>query len=223
MAEHGPGISRKVIDILSTLPSKYSSHVPPFSRNRERNKPWRKDDDNRLRSHISKLKGSRASVQNTVVVLESPYHSDETNKSEISSKCEDETTLKRMDLETAVLMQELMSMRDDVGEYKQRAEQAQQEKKVVEEKLSTLQEALCHLQDQLKDSETQVTRERSSYSEAEHMAGIERELLDALARESRLKTRLQGLAGSVEAATKSSKEKYSQVQNTVAELKHVNL
>lgn len=49
------------------------------------------------------------------------------------------------------------------------------------------------------------------------------ELVEALARESRLKARLQALAGSLEAATKSSEEKYAQVQNTVTELKQANL
>lgn len=48
------------------------------------------------------------------------------------------------------------------------------------------------------------------------------ELVEALARESRLKARLQGLAGSLEAAAKSSEEKYAQVQHTVSELKHAN-
>lgn len=48
------------------------------------------------------------------------------------------------------------------------------------------------------------------------------ELVEALARESRLKARLQGLAGSLEAAAKSSEEKYAQIQHTVAELKHAN-
>lgn len=65
-------------------------------------------------------------------------------------------------------------------------------------------------------------QDRTSYSEAEHTAGIEMELVEALARESRLKARLQGLAGSLEAAARSSEEKYAQVQTTVAELKQVN-
>lgn len=67
------------------------------------------------------------------------------------------------------------------------------------------------------------TQNRYSYTDAEHAVGIERELVDALARESRLKARLQGLAGSVEAATKSSDEKYQLVQNTVDELKQTNM
>lgn len=51
---------------------------------------------------------------------------------------------------------------------------------------------------------------------------MEIELVEALARESRLKARLQSLAGSLEAATKSSEEKYTQVQSAVTELRLTN-
>lgn len=181
--------------------------------------PWTKEDDYRLRSHISKLKGYRASVQNTIVTLESPFYSDaESNKSE------DSASSRRMDLETAVLMQELLNMREEVNTFKDRVDKAEHEKRISEEQLKALQEALIQLQAQMKDmgGGGAGSRDRGFYSEAEQTAEMERELVDALARESRLKARLQDLAGSVEAATKSSKEKYSQVQNTVAELKHAN-
>lgn len=174
--------------------------------------PWTKEDDFRLRSHISKLKGYRASVQNTIVTLESPFYSDVTSSTS-GGGGESPSASKRMDLETAVLMQELMNMTHEVNVFKDRAERAEQEKRVSEEQLKSLQEALLQLQGQMLDDGGQV--EQST-------AEMERELVDALARESRLKARLQGLAGSVEAATKSSKEKYSQVQSTVAELKHAN-
>lgn len=164
-----------------------------------------------MRSHISKLKGYRASVQNTIVTLESPFYSDVTSST--SGGGESPSVSKRMDLETAVLMQELMNVTQEVNVFKDRAERAEQEKRVSEEQLKSLQEALLQLQGQMLDDGGQV--EQST-------AEMERELVDALARESRLKARLQGLAGSVEAATKSSKEKYSQVQSTVAELKHAN-
>lgn len=52
---------------------------------------------------------------------------------------------------------------------------------------------------------------------------MKEELIEALSREALLKMRLQSLAGSVEAATKSSEEKYHLVQTTVAELKQTNV
>lgn len=36
-------------------------------------KPWTIENDNRLRNHVSKLKGRRSALQNTLVVLESPF------------------------------------------------------------------------------------------------------------------------------------------------------
>lgn len=175
--------------------------------------PWTKEDDFRLRSHISKLKGNRASVQGTVVQLESPFYT-EINPSTIHD--ESPASTKRMDLETAVLMQELMNLTQEVTLFKSRAEKAEQEKRVSEEQLKALQEALIQVQAQMNDGcsiAAGLPRDRVLYSEVvEPSSEMERELVDALARESRLKARLQGLAGSVEAATKSSKEKYSQLQ-----------
>jgi hypothetical protein len=130
-----------------------------------------------------------------------------------------------MDLETAILMQELMSMREDMSDLKYRSEYAEREKMLAEQKLTALQEALIHLQSQLEESEALLaiaTKDRSSYSEAEHAANIERELVETLARESRLKSRLQGLAGSLEAAARASEDRHCQVQSTVTELKQTN-
>lgn len=188
---------------------------PFLFRSKETMGPWTKEDDFRLRSHISKLKGYRASVQSTIVTLESPFYSDAASNHSGDSP----TASKRMDLETAVLMQELMNMTQEVNLFKGRAEKAEHEKKVSEEQLKSLQEALIQLQVQMNDIGGPVGhRDRGIYSDQEQTADMERELVDALARESRLKARLQGLAGSVEAATKSSKEKYSQLQ----ELKQAN-
>lgn len=110
--------------------------------------PWTDEDDIRLRGHVSKLKGQRASIQNTVVTLESPFCGDQNANDELS-----QMTNRRMDLETAVLMQELMSMREEISEFKFRAEQAEREKNNTIGRLSVMQEALLHLQAQLADSE----------------------------------------------------------------------
>lgn len=111
-------------------------------------------------------------------------------------------------------------MTQELNMFKQRAEKADQEKRMSEEQLKALQEALLQLQAQMGGGCGVVgQRDRGIYSDGgEQTVEMERELVDALARESRLKARLQGLAGSVEAATKSSKEKYSQLQ----ELKQAN-
>lgn len=177
---------------------------------------WTELDDKKLRDQMSKLKGQRAAVQNTVVNLESPYKDYETicNSPKFSEHIHSEN--RKAELEAAVQAEELMTMRENFNDMKYRAEQAEREKNLA-------LEALIHLQAQLADSEALLAmsnKERASYSDAEHTAGIELELVEALARESRLKARLQALASSLETATKSSEEKYA---STVAELRQANL
>lgn len=192
-------------------------------------RPWTPDDDLHLRKHVSKLKGQRFTTQNTVVTLEPPFSM--ARKEELpspmgSTRGRSRNENRRMDLETAVLMQELMGMREDVSEYKYRAENAEREKSVTQKRLISLQDALMQLQAQLADSEAllaMATKDRSSFSEAEYAANIERELFDALAREARLKARLQGLAGTLEAATRNTGEKNSQTLANIAELRQTNM
>lgn len=129
-------------------------------------KPWTEDHDRILRNHVSKLKGQRSFIQNTVVTLESPFYSENREGQSPPSTKGSRSRSKCMDLETAVLMQELMSMREDMSELKYQAEQSEKEKNLAYEKLKALQtvliesEALLALNNNAKD--------RFSYSEAEH-------------------------------------------------------
>ena len=120
--------------------------------------PWTDTHDTKLRNHVSKLKGQRASIQNTVVTLESPFFSEEgiMDKLNIAGNQDSKVSAdnRRMDLETAVLMQELMSIREEMAEHKFRAEQAERDKNNTVQRLGVMQEALLHLQAQLADSET---------------------------------------------------------------------
>lgn len=114
--------------------------------------PWTDDDDIGLRDHVSKLKGQRASIQNTVVNLESPFCDDSIDGNMPVSDAK-KLENRRMDLETAVLLQELMSTREEMSELKYRTEHAEREKNNTIQRLTVMQEALLHLQAQLADSE----------------------------------------------------------------------
>lgn len=117
--------------------------------------PWTDEDDQKLRAQMSKLKGHRTAIQNTVVLLESPYSPDVEKTTMPTGRSAEGTQMenRRMDLETAVLMQELMSMREDTNDYKAKAEEAQRDKHNALERLAVMQQALLHLQAQLSDSE----------------------------------------------------------------------
>lgn len=189
--------------------------------------PWSENDYISLRNLVSKYKALRQLVQNTSVQLESPFN--DASKEKITSSKDEKSSQqvdnRRMDLETAVLMQELMGMREEVSELKFKLEQNERTKVDAEQRAGALQDALIYLQAQLDDTEillTKANKNRTSFTDTEHAAGIERELVEALARESRLKARLQCLTSALETAAKTSEEKYTQVQNTVAELKQAN-
>lgn len=171
---------------------------------------WSEEHDRMLRNQVSKLKGQRALIQNTVVDLESPFNADEhdfSTKSQLHKAHQ-----KNIDIEQAILMQELVSLREELCDLKHKAEQSDKEKFVANEKLKSLQAALVQLQSQLNESESKP-KDRLSYSEVEYNASIERELVEALSRECRLKARLQGLAESLETATKGGNANCSTKSN----------
>lgn len=160
---------------------------------------WLEEHDRMLRNHVSKFKGQRALIQNTVVDLESPFNAD---VHDFSTKSQlNKVHQKHIDIEQAILMQEVVSLRQELCDLKEKAKQSEKEKLFANEKLQSLQAALNQLQSQLNVSESNP-RDRLSYSELEYNVSIERELVEALSRECRLKTRLQGLAESLETATK---------------------
>lgn len=194
----------------SSAPWEHAVVILPNSENI----PWTEDHDRILRNQVSKLKGQRSFIQNTVVNLESPFNFDESptqGRSRSRQKC--------TDIETAVLMQELMSLREDMCDLKQQAEISEKQKVMAHEKLKSLQFALVQLQSQLRESESRP-KDRFSYSESEYSASIEQELMEALGRECRLKARLQGLAATLETATRATNS--ISTKNSVSELKQTN-
>lgn len=176
---------------------------------------WCTDDDNRLRYHVSKLKGRRSSVQHTIVSLESPF-SDVYEKKRLALEKEhelrDEDKKSPIDLETAVIMQELLELRDANLQLKNKMEEAEQERQNANERVGILHEALKQLQ----------ASNRVSYSEAEHAALTEQQLVEALTRETELKSRIQALLVNVTATQKASDEKYEQLHQNVRELQKSN-
>lgn len=206
--------------------------------------PWTSDDDNRLRYHVSKLKGRRSTVQNTIVNLESPF-SDSYEKSRLSLENKKELSsdgrkekATALDLEMAVLMQELLNLREENIVLKTKAQQAESGKQYVKGRIGVLHEALKQLQHQLqlnaeaselfhnqqqRPLSNMMDQRSSSFSEGEHVALVEQQLIEALSRESELKVRLQTLIASVTESQKSSEEKYEHLHNSVRELQKTNL
>ncbi|XP_063979166.1 colorectal mutant cancer protein isoform X1 [Diachasmimorpha longicaudata] len=187
---------------------------------------WSVDDEQRLRRHISKLKGDRAMVRSTAVELETVHVEPINSKNTISL-----AEARKLDLETAVLMQELMAMREDKAELRARVFLLEKERATVELKLNARDAqiaaqhaAIQHLQGQLTDTEAMLAmagnKERVvSDCESE---GMESELIEALGREARLKDRLQELVATLEKVTRNSELRHQQSAELVNDLKMAN-
>ncbi|KAG5682099.1 hypothetical protein PVAND_011478 [Polypedilum vanderplanki] len=208
-------VAHSLLERLRTENSFYGKSAAPWAESviflpDSENLVWTEEHDRMLRTQVSKLKGQRSFIQNTVVNLESPFNFEEScSRSDLSStKAQSETSFKGVDIETTILMQELMSLREELSITKNRASQIEKEKKLAYEKLKSMQNALFQLQSQLNEfGNGSSIKDRLSYSEsaaAEYNASLERELLEALSRECRLKNRLQGLVSSLEVASKAS-------------------
>ncbi|XP_015434832.1 PREDICTED: colorectal mutant cancer protein [Dufourea novaeangliae] len=187
---------------------------------------WSVDDEQRLRRHISRLKGDRAMVRSTAVELES-VHAEPLNSKNTISLAE----ARKLDLETAVLMQELMAMREDKAELRARVFLLEKERATIELKLNardtqiTAQHAAIeHLQGQLSDTEAMLamaTNKDRGLSDNES-EGIESELIEALGREARLKERLQELVSTLDKVNKNSELRHQQSAELVNDLKRAN-
>ncbi|XP_076242317.1 colorectal mutant cancer protein isoform X2 [Calliopsis andreniformis] len=187
---------------------------------------WCVEDEQRLRRHISRLKGERAMVRSTAVELES-VHAEPLNSKNTISLAE----ARKLDLETAVLMQELMAMREDKAELRARVFLLEKERATIELKLNARDTqiaaqhaAIEHLQGQLNDTEAMLamaTNKDRGLSDNES-EGMESELIEALGREARLKERLQELVSTLEKVNKNSELRHQQSAELVNDLKRAN-
>ncbi|XP_011639753.1 colorectal mutant cancer protein isoform X2 [Pogonomyrmex barbatus] len=187
---------------------------------------WNVEDEQRLRRHIGRLKGERTMVRSTAVELES-VHAEPLNSKNTISLAE----ARKLDLETAVLMQELMAMREDKAELRARVFLLEKERATIELKLNARDTQIAaqhatiqHLQGQLSDAEAMLamaTNKDRGLSDNES-EGMESELIEALGREARLKERLQELISTLDEVNKNSELRHQQSAELINDLKRAN-
>ncbi|XP_043920145.1 colorectal mutant cancer protein isoform X1 [Protopterus annectens] len=124
-----------------------------------------KEDEQRLKDYIQQLKNDRAAVKLTMLELES-IHIDP-----LSYDVKPRGDSQRLDLENAVLMQELMAMKEEMAELKAQLYLLEKEKKALELKLSTREAQeqaylvhIEHLKSEVEDQKEQRMRSLSSTS-----------------------------------------------------------
>lgn len=176
--------------------------LPP----KNRQQPWTDEHDNQLRNHVSKLKGQRSLIHSTVVTLKSPFLEDkfshEVDDLILDCQIQDGTTNSDNFSISSNLKLSIhdTSTEKEVLKMKIKLEKSELDRVDMQMSMKKLQMELNSLQTQL--TERKNAPDRVSYTEAEYNASIERELMDALSRESRLKARIQELAESIETANK---------------------
>ncbi|XP_047351395.1 colorectal mutant cancer protein isoform X1 [Vespa velutina] len=185
---------------------------------------WTVENEERLRRHLSRLKGDRAMVRSTAVELESVHVEPLNSKNTISL-----AEARKLDLETAVLMQELMAMREDKAELRARVFLLEKERATIELKLNAQETqiaaqhaAIEHLQGQLNDTEAMLSMNKDRGLSDNESEGIESELIEALGREARLKERLQELVSTLDKVNKNSELRHQQSAELVNDLKKAN-
>ncbi|XP_046901064.1 colorectal mutant cancer protein isoform X2 [Hypomesus transpacificus] len=123
-----------------------------------------KEDEQRLKDYIQQLKNDRAAVKLTMLELES-IHMDTLS---LEEKPRGDTH--RLDLENAVLMQELMAMKEEMADLKAQLYLLEKEKKAVELRLSTReaqeQAYLVHIEHLKAEVEEQQEQRRHSLKSA---------------------------------------------------------
>uniref|UniRef100_A0A6I8NHF3 MCC regulator of WNT signaling pathway n=2 Tax=Ornithorhynchus anatinus TaxID=9258 RepID=A0A6I8NHF3_ORNAN len=124
-----------------------------------------KEDEQRLKDYIQQLKNDRAAVKLTMLELES-IHIDP-----LSYDVKPRGDSQRLDLENAVLMQELMAMKEEMAELKAQLYLLEKEKKALELKLSTREAQeqaylvhIEHLKSEVEEQKEQRVRSLSSAS-----------------------------------------------------------
>ncbi|XP_044756213.1 colorectal mutant cancer protein isoform X2 [Coccinella septempunctata] len=207
------------------LLSPWQNHV--YDGSKMDNELWTSDHETRLREHVSRLKAERSNIQGTFVALESTYVEN------IPAKPMNNQESRKMDLEMAVLLQELMGLREEKSELVSKIFALEKDKSAMQLKLKYVEgqqraqsATLKNLQGQLKDTEALLAlasqnRERG-YSDAEHAQGVEFELMQALAREARLKVRLQELVSTLEQVTKNAEARLLEGREIVHDLNQTN-
>ncbi|XP_036370927.1 colorectal mutant cancer protein isoform X3 [Octopus sinensis] len=192
-----------------------------------------KSDELRLREYIQQLKNDRASVKMTVMELES-VHVDRASDSGPAPSIDTQS----LDLENAVLMQELMAMKEEKAELKSQNYLLEKEKKALDLRMSDKESQgqayrlqIDHLNNEIKELQHQL-KERHSSKHAQDVDnadsgnvsidGHANEISEAQRREKKLKGRIQELMITLEKLSRNSEIRQQQSTEFVNDLKRAN-
>ncbi|XP_052084753.1 colorectal mutant cancer protein-like isoform X2 [Mytilus californianus] len=186
-----------------------------------------KIEETRLREYIHRLTTDRAAIRLTVADLES-IHVD-------PPAMETRRDTQRFDLENAVLMQELMAIKEEKAELKSHNYLLEKEKRSIELRLSgkEAQEQayyvqIEHLKGEVRDLEQRLTDRRRNQigddqlSVSDMSNDLSKDYNEALRREKKMKSRIQELVLALENLSRNSEIRHQQSTEFVNDLKRAN-
>ncbi|XP_069172163.1 LOW QUALITY PROTEIN: colorectal mutant cancer protein [Procambarus clarkii] len=180
-------------------------------------------DEQRLRETINRLKEERGHVSASLLPLESLHVDPLTRHYPLTLH-----DAHKLDLENAVLMQELTAMREDRAELRAQVYLMDREKAGLELRVGTCEAqaaAYCATIDHLKSELAQLRPGGNQDGEGDGDSGVDSsspEIMEALRRERQLKARVQDLVTTLEKVTKNSEARHMQSQEFINDLKKAN-
>ncbi|XP_060069390.1 colorectal mutant cancer protein-like [Ylistrum balloti] len=189
---------------------------------------FNKNDEQRIREYIQCLKNSRATVKSTIMEIESIHLEPQVQENHRSVETQ------RLDLENAVLMQELMAMKEEKTELKSSNYLLEKEKRALELKLSSRESEeqahilqIEHLKCELQEREARHPQDEDNagFSLVDYMSSnpdLGKELSEAAKREKKLKARVQELVVTLEKLSRNSEIRHQQSADFVNDLKRAN-
>ncbi|XP_060602738.1 colorectal mutant cancer protein-like isoform X1 [Ruditapes philippinarum] len=195
-----------------------------------------KADERRLRDYIQRLKSEQSTVHLTVMELESVHC-----EPELDRKCKNDAH--RLDLENAVIMQELMAMKEEKAELKAQNYLLEKEKRSLELRMNSMESQEHAYLVQIEHLKSEVTEgSRSQDDQVSEKSGSDRstpptslaeyqshdlpemmkELTDSLRREKKLKNQVSELVGALEKLSRNSEIRHQQSAEFVNDLKRAN-
>ncbi|KAG1675837.1 Colorectal mutant cancer protein [Nymphon striatum] len=200
-----------------------------------------KGEEQRIREYIHQLKNDRTTVSVTVAQLESIYIDPVTHEHGISV-----LESQKLDLENAIIMQELMALKEEKAELKAQVYLLEKEKSALELRLNTREAQeqayrvhIEHLKAELQERDHAIKRLNEyipnsskvcndfadsglNIDIASILAEVPRDMIEAHQREKKLKIRIQELVSTLEKVTKNSELRHLQSADFVNDLKRAN-
>lgn len=192
-----------------------------------------KMDENKLRDFVLQMKNERALVRMTVTELES-VHIDPAMREPSTS-----SDIQKLDLENAVLIQELMAMKEEKAELKAQVYLLEKDSAALELKLNGrevqeqayiahIEQLKCEVREQEHASgkyKCEAEKSPWDWDQAqclEQSADLSQSLVEALHREKKLKSRIQELVAALEKVNRNSDLRHQQSAEFVNDLKRAN-